>query len=248
MAMACARGVNYDRDAAEYAAHRKLHGGVLAELVSGGRLGPSSQVVEVGCGTGNYAGALVDYVGCRALALDPAAGMLVHAGRRPEDVLWLQARAEALPFAPASAVLLFSVDVIHHVADPAAFFRQAMRVLRPEGRVCTVTDSEEIIRRREILTGYFPETVAVELQRYPQLAQLQAWSVAAGLVDFRVVIVEQPYTVDSAQPFRDRAFSSLHLISTEAWQAGLARLEGDLARGPVSGVSRYACVWATKPA
>jgi hypothetical protein len=80
------------------------------------------------------------------------------------------------------------------------------------------------------------------------IAQLRKWSAAAGLLDFRVVIVEQPYTLHSAQPFRDRAFSSLHIISEEAWQAGLARLEGDLARGPVHGVSRYACVWSEKPA
>jgi ubiquinone/menaquinone biosynthesis C-methylase UbiE len=246
--MAEPTGVNYDRDAVEYAAHRKLHRGVLAELARGGSLGPASRVVEVGCGTGNYATALADHPGCSTLGLDPASGMLAHARRRPEEVSWLQARAEELPLAATSADLVFSVDVIHHIADPAGFFRQAARILRPGGRVCTVTDSEEIIRRREILSGYFPETVAVELQRYPKVAELQAWSAAAGLVDVQVVTVEQPYALESARPFRDRAFSSLHLISQEAWRAGLARLEADLARGPVHGVSRYACVWGTRPA
>jgi ubiquinone/menaquinone biosynthesis C-methylase UbiE len=245
--MAPSTGVNYDHDAGEYAAHRRLHTGVLAELARGGRLGPASQIVEVGCGTGNYARTLADRPGCRVLGLDPSTGMLAHARRQPEPVFWLQGRAEELPLAPQSADLVFSVDVIHHVADPAAFFRQAARVLRPGGRVCSVTDSEEIIRQREILSGYFPETVAVELERYPKLAELRAWLAAADLVDFRVVTVEQPYVLESARPFRDRVFSSLHLISEEAWQAGLARLETDLARGPVHGVSRYACVWGEKP-
>jgi len=246
--MARVQGVNYDQDAGQYAAHRKLHTGVLAELARGGRLGPASRVVEVGCGTGNYSRALADRLGCSALGLDPSTGMLAHACRQPESVFWLQGRAEDLPFASGGADLIFSVDVIHHVAGPAAFFRQAARVLRRGGRVCTVTDSEEIIRQREILSGYFPETVAVEMERYPRLAELQAWSAAAGLVNFRVVTVEQPYTLENARPFRDRAFSSLHLISEEAWQAGLTRLERDMARGPVHGVSRYACVWAEKPA
>ncbi|RPI58058.1 MAG: class I SAM-dependent methyltransferase [Chloroflexi bacterium] len=245
--MARAQGVNYDQDAGEYAAHRKLHAGVFAELARGAKLGPASRVVEVGCGTGNYARALADRLRCGVLGLDPATGMLAHARRQPEPVLWLQGRAEELPFAPGSIDLVFSVDVIHHVADPAAFFRQVARILRPEGRVCSVTDSEDIIRQREILSGYFPETVAVELERYPKLAELRAWSGTAGLVDFRVVTVEQPYALGSARPFRDRAYSSLHLISEEAWQAGLARLEDDLARGPVHGVSRYACVWGEKP-
>jgi len=109
--------------------------------------------------------------------------------------------------------------------------------------VCTVTDSADIIRRREILSGYFPETVAVELARYPRLAELVAWMADAGLERVAVVTVEEPYELRTAQPFRDRAYSSLHLIAGEAWQAGLERLERDLARGPVHGVSRYACVW-----
>jgi SAM-dependent methyltransferase len=246
--MACRTGVDYDLDAGQYAAHRKLHAGVLAELARDGRLGPASRAVEVGCGTGNYARALAERTGCSVLGLDPSSGMLAHARRQPGLLGWLLARAEDLPLVSSSTDLIFSVDVIHHVADPAAFFRQAARVLRQGGRVCTVTDSEEIIRQREILSGYFPETVAVELKRYPKLAALEAWATASGLAAFDVVTLEEPYALESARPFRDRAYSSLHLISDEAWQAGLARLEADLARGPVYGVSRYACVWGEKPA
>ena len=143
--------------------------------------------------------------------------------------------------------LVFSVDVIHHVAAKPAFFHESARVLRPGGCLCTVTDSEDIIRRREILSGYFPETVDIELARYPRLEQLAAWMAAAGFAGLAHTIVEQPYELTSAQPFRDRAFSSLHLIPQAAWQAGLDRLERDLARGPIRGVSRYACLWGILP-
>jgi hypothetical protein len=70
---------------------------------------------------------------------------------------------------------------------------------------------------------------------------------AAGLETIGVTAVEEPYEITSAQPFRDRAYSSLHLISAEAWRAGVECLERDLARGPVRGAARYACVWARKP-
>ncbi len=172
--------------------------------------------------------------------------MLAHACGRPERVDWLLGRAERLGFAAEAFSLVFSVDVIHHVSDKAAFYREATRILKPGGHVCTVTDSEEIIRRREVLSGYFPETVEVELARYPRLADLEGWMAEAGLASLGTVPVEEPFEISSAQPYRDKAFSSLHLISEEAWRVGLERLEQALARGPIQGASRYACLWGRK--
>jgi SAM-dependent methyltransferase len=240
--------VSYDHDAGEYAAHRRLHAGVFREVCSRGAPGPESTVVEVGCGTGNYVRALAARNGCAAFGMDPATAMLSHAATHPCGVHWLQGRAEQFPFSPGACDLIFSVDVIHHISDRAGFCHEAARALRPGGRLCTVTDSREIILRREVLSGYFPETVGMELARYPRLAELEAWMAAAGLQDYLVVQVEEPYEVTSIQPYRDRAYSSLHLISEEAWLSGLGRLERDLACGPVRGVSRYACVWGRKPA
>jgi ubiquinone/menaquinone biosynthesis C-methylase UbiE len=242
----CARIVNYDQAAGSYAAHRRVHSGVLRELYERVGLVPASTVLEVGCGTGNYICALVRHFNCAAYGLDPSAGMLAHARAQSEPVMWVQGRAEKLHFADDAFDLIFSVDVIHHVADQAACYREVARTLRPGGLVCTVTDSEEIIRRREILAGYFPDTVEIELARYPRIAQLETWMAAAGLVEFEVVTVVEPYELTSAQPFRAKAYSSLHLIPENAWRAGLERLERALARGPVQGFSRYACLWGRR--
>jgi ubiquinone/menaquinone biosynthesis C-methylase UbiE len=242
-----ARALDYDQSAGEYAAHRHIHSGVFRDLCERGQLQPGSSVLEVGCGTGNYICALTERFGCAAYGLDPSMGMLAQAYAQPERVGWVQGRAEALGLADEAFDLVFSVDVIHHVTDRASFYRQAARLLRPGGRLCTVTDSADIIRRREVLSGYFPETVEIELARYPRIIQLEAWMAAAGLEAFEEVTVEAPYQIDSSQPYRDRAYSSLHLIPEDAWQAGLARLECDLARGPVRGASRYVCLWGHKP-
>jgi ubiquinone/menaquinone biosynthesis C-methylase UbiE len=238
--------VNYDQAAGEYAVHRRIHSGVLQELCERGQLETSSRVLEVGCGTGNYAKAVTARVGCAVYGLDPSAGMLAQARVQPDGFSWLLGYAERLPLGSDTFDLIFAVDVIHHLADRAGFYQEAIRALRPGGQVCTVTDSEEIIRRREILSGYFPETVQIELARYPRLAQLEAWMAETGLAPFRVVTVERSYGLHSAQPFRDRAYSSLHVIPEEAWRAGMERLEHDLAQGPIRGASRYACVWGRK--
>jgi ubiquinone/menaquinone biosynthesis C-methylase UbiE len=246
--MTRARSVDYDQSAGEYAAHRQIHAGVLRQLCSRQReLGPHPAVLEIGCGTGNYIGALAGCPGEVGCGLDPSAGMLTRAQARPDRGVWVQGRAEELPLADECFDLIFSVDVIHHVADKPAFYRETARALRPGGWVCTVTDSADIIWRREILSGYFPETVELELARYPRMVQLEDWMAGAGLGDLELVTVEAPYEVTSSQPFRDRAYSSLHLISERAWLAGLERLERDLAQGPVRGASRYACLWGYRP-
>lgn len=239
--------MDYDLSAGEYAAHRQIHEGVLGELGARGTLRADSTVLEVGCGTGSYISTLAGRFGCLAYGLDPSAGMLAHALARPEPVGWVRGRAEALCYTANSFDLIFSVDVIHHVGGKLAFYREAARALRPGGWICTVTDSEEIIRRREILSGYFPETVALELDRYPAIAQLEAWQFTAGLQVCEVVIVEQPLDLTSAQPYRAKAYSSLHLISEEAWRAGIERLEHNLEKGPIPSTVRYACVWSRKP-
>ena len=238
--------VNYDQAADKYAAHRRLHGGVFRELCTRNMLDPGARLLEVGCGTGNYIAALAQTSGCTACGLDPSIEMLSRVCS--DEVHCLLARAEELGFADATFHLVYSVDVVHHISDKAAFYREGARVLQAGGWLCTVTDSADMLSRREVLSGYFPETVEIELARYPRIVQLETWMNRAGLVSIRVSAVEEPYEVTSIHPFRDRAYSSLQLIAEEAWQAGLERLERDLARGPIQGMARYACVWGRKPA
>ncbi|MFC2037162.1 class I SAM-dependent methyltransferase [Chloroflexota bacterium] len=239
--------VDYEQSAGGYATHRQIHCGVLRTLSEGSNLGSGSAVLEAGCGTGNYVRVLAQGLGCSVCGLDPSAAMLAHARTLLGCVAWVLGRAEQIPLAGDLFHLVFSVDVIHHVSDKAAFYGEVVRVLQFGGAVCTVTDSEEIIRRREVLSGYFPETIEIELARYPRVAQLKAWMAEAGLVDIEVVTVEEPYIVTSPRSFRAKAYSALQLISDGAWRSGLERLERDLALGPIRGASRYACVWGRRP-
>ncbi len=238
--------IDYERLAADYARHRGLHPGVLAQLLRHGRLTADAQALEVGCGTGNYIIALAEMTGCTAWGIDPSLSMLARARARSDRVRFFGGRAEQIGLPSASLDLIFSVDVIHHVADPLAYFQEAQRLLRPGGQLCTVTDSASIIRRRQPLSVYFPETVAVDLARYPRITTLRMLMARAGLRATRVERVELPYFVEESAPYRHKAFSALHLISEEAFRRGLARLEADFKVGPVLGVSRYLLAWGER--
>ena len=231
--------------AADYARHRRVHPGVLSALLETGALGPASCVLEVGCGTGNYLRALVASSGCQAVGVDPSSHMLEQSRTQGGGIRYQVGDAEALAI-DGPFDLIYSVDVIHHVGNPAAFFQRAHGLLRPGEQLCTATDSAEIIGAREPLSTYFPETVEADLARYPSLDTLRQLLAGAGFQDMQERVVAFACTLTDTCPYRDKAFSCLHLIPEGAFQRGLARLEADLSRGPVRAVARYALLWAKR--
>lgn len=240
--------LNYDGLADDYARHRHGHPGVVSGLCETAALTAESRVLEVGCGTGNYVAALRTLVGCGCWGIDPSAEMVARARSRSDTggVVFARGSAEGLPFPPGSFDLIFSVDVVHHVRDRAAFFCDAASALRRGGLFCTVTENEEHLGGR-VHAHYWPETVAVELERYPTIEQLRSEMTSAGFVDLIEQQVEFPFEVRDAEPYRARAFSSLHLISPQVFARGLAQMEADLQRGPITGLSQYLLLWGRWP-
>lgn len=240
--------LDYDLLAADYARHRAIHPGVLDRLVQRGRVTTASRVLDVGCGTGNYAVALVDLTGCEAWGLEPSEGMRRAAQIRLPEGRVLAGRAERLALPGGPFDLVFSVDVIHHVEDRAAYHREAFRALVPGGRFCTVTDSEEIIRHRSPLATHFPETVEAELKRYPAIDELSRMMREAGFAGIEEETVSLEFPLTDIRKYRDKAYSSLHLITEAAFGQGMARLELDLCeRGFVAANARYTLLWGTRP-
>lgn len=240
--------IDYNQIALEYAQHRGINPLVLEALIHEAQLNCQSYVLEAGCGTANYISAVEALTNCHASGCDPSEKMLAQARTRSATLDLRPGRAEELNYPADTFDLVFTIDVIHHLDDPAAYYRQAWRVLKPGGRVCTTTESAELIARRKPLSQYFPETVAADLKRYPPVPVLRQWMIAAGFEGLREKILSYPYEKKTIQDYRDKAYSCLHLISEEAFQAGLARMEADLQHGPIACLSQYLFLWGTKPA
>jgi ubiquinone/menaquinone biosynthesis C-methylase UbiE len=237
----------YQAIAPDYARHRRVHPEALRHLIRDGHIQGDSRVLEVGCGTGNYIRSLCESVGCRGWGIDPSEQMLEQATGRSSPVQFSSGRAENLAFPGESFDLTFSVDVVHHIADRKQAFSEAMRVLRPKGRLCIVTDSAEILRTRQPQSVYFPQTVEVELARYPAIDLLRTELIGAGFADITETVVEFSTVLPDLEPYRAKVFSSLRLIPDEAFASGMARLERDFHHGPIRWVSRYLMLWGTKP-
>ena len=238
--------IDYDEMAVDYAQHRRIHPGVFMSLLKAASGITSPRLLEVGCGTGNYIIALHEALDCTCEAIDPSSEMLAYARARNTPVHFLPGQAEKLDFPESIFNLVFSVDVIHHVDDRAAYFREASRILKRAGLICTVTDSEDIIRARQPMALYFPEAVEPEVNRYPRIPILYQMMEAAGFKDIHDTQVEHRTTIQDIQAYRDKAFSSLYLQSQEAFEKGIRRMAADLLLGPIPVISRYLLLWGTR--
>lgn len=104
-------------------------------LLNGG-LTHGSAHLDVGSGTGLCAALAQEIVGPtgRVVALDPSTGMLEVAKKRGvrETVV---GRAESLPFENATFDFVSMSYMLRHIDDLSSAFSEALRVLRPGGRI-----------------------------------------------------------------------------------------------------------------
>jgi len=146
----------------------------------------TDRLLDVGCGTGaasRKASALARSV----VGVDLSSEMLREAGELAsaiDNVTFMQADAEALPFADGSFTTVLCTNSFHHYPNPANALREMSRVLTPAGRlvvgdpcadVWTVRLADVFLKRME--PGH------IRLYRSDEMA---SFLYGAGLTDVRV--------------------------------------------------------------
>jgi SAM-dependent methyltransferase len=185
----------------------------LARLVAFADLPAGSLVLDAGCGPGLVSRALLD-AGHRVVGVDLSSEMIERARLRcPDRATLLQGSLyEIDPGGPFDATI--SRYVLHHIADPLAFLRKQVELLRPGGVVILSDHTAsagadaarwhneiEVLRDRTHTANLSPGTI-VDL------------FLAAGLEDVR--LVEESFSLDFDEWF-DRGTPSLPKAEVRAW-------------------------------
>ena len=97
------------------------------------------KILDIGCGTGNFAGQLVAE-GVEAIGIDPGEDAIRAATAAVPQATFLEGVAEALPFDNATFDISMMINSLHHVPEMAmqAALGEAARVVGPNGVVIIV--------------------------------------------------------------------------------------------------------------
>lgn len=188
-------------------------------------LGGAETVLNVGAGTGSY-----EPSGRRVTALEPSATMIAQrpVGAAPA----IQGQAEALPFPDDSFDAAMAVLTVHHWSDQPQGLRELRRVAR--GPVAVLTFDP---LARPWLTDYLPELSVLDEAQMPAIGD---YARHLGPVDIQPVPVPRDCSDGFLYAYWARPAAYLdpriRTGSSSFWklpaaQAGLARLECDLASG-----------------
>ena len=245
---------DYDRAADFYDGTRGASPSLMEAMLQ--QLGPARgrSLLEVGCGTGNYASAFAA-AGFRVIGLDLSQRMLRGAAGKLEGRV-ARADAQQLPMAARSVDCVVTINATHHFPDLGESFREFHRVARD--RTVHHMTAEEQFRSHWAL-HYFP------LQRYeapgehPSRDALVTMLAAAGFCDVEAIRFDYRDTVDaSLMPLRHASpsrlcdasqragISAFRRLSAEEDAAGEAALAADLGSGRFAAVrERYDATWQT---
>ncbi len=178
------------------------------------------RVLDVGCGTGRLARALVARDAAKVWGVDASEAMLAQA-RVPRGVRLKHARAEALPFRDGWFERVVFWLSIHLVDRPRAF-AEARRV---GGRVAVVTfDASHF--GAHWLNPFFPSLERIDRARFPTREQL-----ADELGNVRFVAVSQTarFTREQAlERIRRGHISTFDLLDPDEVRRGLELAEREL--------------------
>ena len=161
--------------------------------------------------------------------------MLAHARVQAPRATLVQGAAERLPWARESFDRVFCINALHHFQDKIAFFSEAMRVLRPGGRLMTVGLDPHAGVDQWYVYDYFENVLETDRRRYSASSQIREWMQASGFADCVTREVQHlPVRLDARVALEQGRLekcvtSQLSLLADAEYRQGLDRVRAALA-------------------
>ncbi len=222
--------MDYDFLSLDYDITRKVNIDTVKSILSKADIVQNSNILDFGCGTGNYTCAIRELTKANVYGVEPSDGMRQKAIEKNKEIEFKKGDHSIIPFEDSFFDLIYMTDVIHHVPDIGLMFAEFYRTLKTGGLVCILTESHKQIENR-FWSSYFPATVAVEKKRYPDI------SVIISTAEKHGFILDENINSDTEQHFNiseefiglveNKGYSMFRLIDKDDFSRGLKLLKKD---------------------
>lgn len=226
--------VNYNEISKTYDSVRTENKSVMELFTEELKITGKTRILDIGCGTGNYASTLQSLTQAMVYGVEPSDGMREKAAAKNSDITFVKGNHENIPFEDNFFDFVYMTDVIHHIPDIGMMFEEIARVLKSGGRLCIVTESHEQIDNR-FYVKYFPSNAIVDKRRYPDINEIISKAREQSLEHIKNVIIGEGMAISVTSDFvelvRNKGYSMFHLIPEDEYNAGLKILEADALSG-----------------
>jgi ubiquinone/menaquinone biosynthesis C-methylase UbiE len=175
--------------------------GALDMIVQAAAAGPDDTMLDVACGGGIVVCALAPHVR-HATGIDMTPAMLdrarlLAAERGIANVTWHKGDVEHLPYPDGAFTIVVTRFAVHHFPDPAAVFREIVRVCAPGGRIVVVDTYASADPAKAAAFNRLETLRDPSHARCLALAELKDLFRAAGLAEPRAIFYELRDTVEN---------------------------------------------------
>ncbi|MDQ0894833.1 class I SAM-dependent methyltransferase [Agromyces ramosus] len=169
-------------------------------LVAHAGIRAGMQVLDVGCGSGEFL-ALLTGLGVEAAGVDPAPGMVAVARRALPNADVREGDFSALPWPGATFDVVTAVNALQFAGDTdarVAALREAVRMLKPGGRIGIANWAEDAVNDLDTVEAAVARAAGEEPTPggdYRRAGGLEALFAKAGLTVDAAGLVETPWRV-----------------------------------------------------
>jgi ubiquinone/menaquinone biosynthesis C-methylase UbiE len=229
------KSVNYDIIATVYDRRYEEndYSGVERALLSFIGEDQSTQILEVGCGTGHWL-TVLDSQGYHVAGLDASRSMVSLAKSQVPHLVLVHGHAEALPLKTASSDRIFCINALHHFSDKTAFMTEARRVLRRGGRLMSVGIDPHTNCDHWWIYDYFPQVVHLDKDRYLPAHVIRQMIMASGFTECHTIEAQHMVFCVPARSALEHgrlaktATSQLALLSDDEYAQGIRQIQRDI--------------------
>lgn len=187
-----------------------------------------NNILDLGGGTGRFAGLLQRTYNCPITVIDPSIEMLKQ-GKRcgPKNIVWICGKAEQIDFIDGSVDMVWMSQVYHHLEDKELALREIYRVLHTNGYLAIRNGTRENSAELKWMQC-FPEAQLLDDARIPTQADIDAKVCQYGFSFIKMETVYQTFAASYQEYYEkisQRGLSSLISISDGAFRRGLRRLK-----------------------